>query len=200
MKRTDEYVSLETAKLLQKAGYDDYKTYYPVLKSMDLETDEFIEEWPFSQDEAQMKEHGYPAPTVYEAQKWLRIHKNVIVEANYHYVVEKFTVRYCDKGCIGDGYWHNPNDKFYDKYDYEVALNDCIAYYLDIYLKTDKVKIEVRYNNDHNYCKDYITTPDKIPAPGDKIHLLVGEGDVVSVENRKTDKGNEYILCYVNEI
>ena len=200
MKRNDEYVSLETAKLLQKAGYDDYKTYYPVLKSMDLETDEFIEEWPFSQDEAQMKEHGYPAPTVYEAQKWLRIHKGVIIETCYHNVVDKFIVRYCDTSNLGDKHWHSFDDEMYDKYEYERALDNCIRGYLNVYLTIDKIKVVVRYNNDHGYCRDYVTLPEKVPSVGDKIYLLVSYGEVVSVEHKIEDNGYKYVLCYVNEI
>lgn len=128
MKRED-YVSLEVARLLKKKGFNEYCGAYYHLIWKDMTEEECFEVAP--NHDFRNKDNGYRAgaPTLYEAQKWLRSKKIYVLAQPAK--ESGVTVWYYQ--VVND---NDPDDIFYttsqDTYpNYETALNEGIKYALN---------------------------------------------------------------------
>lgn len=70
---TEEFVTLETAKLLRKKGFNEYCRF---VIGEDRVVSDIISSW-------NLPPNSFPAPTQSIAQKWLRETKNLHVEISY---------------------------------------------------------------------------------------------------------------------
>lgn len=80
---TEEFVTLETAKLLKEKGFkEDIFTFY----ELDcVEGDMILSETYDYSDNFNKKDDCFSAPSQYLAQKWLRETKNLHIEISYMY-------------------------------------------------------------------------------------------------------------------
>ena len=82
----EDYVSLEVAKLLKKEGFNDYcGAYYHLNWDKDSTEEELFEIAP--DHDFRNANNGYRAgaPTLYEAQKWLRKKHDIHIVISSHY-------------------------------------------------------------------------------------------------------------------
>lgn len=77
--KKEDYVSLEVAKLLKDKGYNEYCGAYYHLNWEDVAEEERFEIAP--NHDFRNRDNGYRvgAPTLYEASKWLRENKNILI-------------------------------------------------------------------------------------------------------------------------
>ena len=77
---TEDYVSLETAKLLKEKGFDEYCFAY-------YYTPEFISHSSFEQKNTELDDAVYSAPTLQMAMKWLRRKHGLHCHSDYDIVL-----------------------------------------------------------------------------------------------------------------
>lgn len=120
----EDYVSLEVAKLLQKKGFREpcnsvysmeYKDRYDLITYTVKNEYRWLTRIPSKKIQLQ-----YLAPSLYEAQKWLRMKKRLHVEVNYmsgnYWIYETLTIPNHDLTGLSD----RENVKYMS---YEEALN-----------------------------------------------------------------------------
>lgn len=125
----EDYVSLEVAKLLKEKGYNEYCAAYYHLNWENMTEEECFEVAP--NHDFRNKDNGYRvgAPTLYEAQKWLRNKYNIhiIVETDYNnmYSLKCSNSQDCEM-CIELDRLPKEDSEIYIYKSYEEALNEGI--------------------------------------------------------------------------
>ena len=177
---TEDYVSFETAKLLKEKGFDGkcykvwvhYTSSTPALwaapafvegeTTVDRESVESEERiWNLIYRDSENKNHGYLAPTIQMAMKWLRevhnIHIAVIVA--YHHVPRRYEAHIMKLENVDDFILHQQVDFA----TYEQACEAAIKYCLENLINNDK--------NDE--CEDNADEPLAITVEQDLGQVLM---------------------------
>lgn len=113
----EDYVSLETAKLLKEKGFDEYCGAYYHLNWDDMTEDECFEVATDKDFKNSNNVHRVGAPALYEAQKWLLEKHNLFVE------ITAVALRGSDSPC---GFSTN----IFYKEDSDWELCDCLNEYI----------------------------------------------------------------------
>lgn len=79
----EDYVSLEVAKMLKEKGFNEYCGAYYHLNWDDMTEEERFEIAPSHNFRNRNNGYRVGAPTLYEAQKWLRSAKGLHIEVSY---------------------------------------------------------------------------------------------------------------------
>lgn len=85
MMNKEDYVSLEVAKLLKEKGYDEYcEAYYHLYWMGEFTEEESFEISPSKNFKNSNNVYRVGAPTLYEAQKWLRNIHGIYIDILYY--------------------------------------------------------------------------------------------------------------------